>query len=125
MSATGKLICDFFHKPSPRLLFVKPFLHFARTAVAHLKGMANAKIKSMKRRKISVCRPKERLAQRKFAPAAMYFSLSMRNRWKTPAPGPKTNGGDHPRRRSTATLLLNKTNVKRKPAAPRRDNRPG
>jgi len=60
---------------------------------------------------------REKHTQKKFAPAAMYFSLSMMKRWKTPAAGPKAKSGGRVRKHSPSTLLLGKSNVKRKPAA--------
>jgi hypothetical protein len=60
---------------------------------------------------------RERHTQKTFIPRAMSFSLAIRNRWKAAASQPKAKGGGRARTRSPSTRLLNKTNVKRKPAA--------
>jgi hypothetical protein len=60
---------------------------------------------------------RERHTQKTFIPKAMSFSLAIRNRWKAVASRPKVKVGGRARSRSPSTRLMNKTNVKRKPAA--------
>lgn len=62
--------------------------------------------------------------QRKFVPAAMDRSLVSRKRGKSPAarPQPKLAAGRD--RRSPSTLRLNRSNVRRKPAARGRTQQP-
>jgi hypothetical protein len=63
--------------------------------------------------------PRENHTQRQFTPAAMYFSLSMTKRWKTPLSKPKKQSSGRVRKQSPGTLRPDKSNVKRKP--PRAD----
>ena len=60
---------------------------------------------------------RERHTQKEFIPKAMSFELAIRNRWKAAAALPKAKNGGRVRARSPSTRLLNKSNVKRKPAA--------
>jgi|SRR5580658_4384134 hypothetical protein len=60
---------------------------------------------------------RENHTQRKFVPAAMYFSLTMRSQWKSPRPEPPLKPGGRARHHRPGTHLLNTSNVKRKPAA--------
>lgn len=60
---------------------------------------------------------RESHTQKNFVPAAMSFSLAIRNRWKAAASRAQAKGGGRTRKRSPSTRLLNQSNVKRKPAA--------
>jgi len=60
----------------------------------------------------------ENHTQKQFVPAAMYFSLTLSRQLKPAPPKPESQGG-RTRQHSPSTLLLNRSNVKRKAAAPR------
>lgn len=60
---------------------------------------------------------RESHTQKEFVPKAMGFSLAVKSRWKAAASRAGAKRTGRVRARSPSTRLLNKTNVKRKPAA--------
>lgn len=60
---------------------------------------------------------REHHTQKKYVPMAMNFSLLATSRWKPPKRRPPASSAGRTGLRSPSTLRLNRSNVKRKPAA--------